>query len=326
LINPLVVVRDIHFASSVIVAGVIFFDLFIASPVLRRGLRFSRAEFSFRKTAGSILWISLALSMASAVAWLCLLSMRIVGKTFGDVLADGTLWTVLSQTQFGLAWEMRLLFGVLLGACLLPLRKTSDGPAATWLLTVASLLAGAYLGALAFAGHGEEGVGLERHIHLVADFLHLNAAGLWLGALIPLALLLASMRQFPEPGWMFAAAAAAGRFSTLGILAVGILLVSGIVNAAFMLGGLHNLIDTTYGRLLLLKVMLFAAMVCLAGINRQHLLPRLSDGVGTEQGSRAVQRLVRSALTETALGFAIVLIVGMLGVMAPANEMAAHVH
>ena len=323
--SALVIVRDIHFASSVIVAGVVFFDLFVASPVLRSDLRFSKAQFYFREAAGNIFWISLALSMASAVAWLCLLSMRITGKAFGNVIADGTIWIVLSQTQFGFAWEMRLLFGVVLGACLLLLRKKSEGPATTWLMTAASLLTAAYLGALAFAGHGQEGADMA-DIHLAADFLHLNAAGLWLGALVPLALLLASLRRFPEDGWMSAAAAAAGRFSTLGILAVGILLVSGTINAAFLLGGMHNLIDTAYGRLLLLKVALFAAMVGLAGINRQYLLARLSKSAGTDQGARTAQQLIRSALAEIALGFAIVLVVGVLGIMAPANDMAGHVH
>ena len=326
MINPLVIVRDIHFASSVIVAGVVFFDLLVASPVLRRGVPFPKAEFSFRETAGRILWISLALSVVSAFAWLCLLSMRIAGKGLDDVIADGTIWTVLSQTQFGSTWEVRLLLGVLLGASLLPLRKASEGSAGTWLLITASLLAGAYLGAIAFAGHGEEGVGFEQNIHLAADFLHLNAAGLWLGALVPLALLLASLRRFAEDGWVSAAAAAASRFSTLGILAVGILLVSGTINAAFLLGGMHSLIDTAYGRLLLLKVVLFAAMVSLAGVNRQSLLPRLSGNVGTEQGARTVQQLVRSALAEIAIGIAIILVVGVLGIMAPANELTAHLH
>ena len=106
--SALVIVRDIHFASSIIVAGVVFFDLFVASPVLRSDLRFSKAQFYFREAADNIFWISLALSMASAVAWLCLLSMRITGKAFGNVIADGTIWIVLSQTQVGFAWEMRL--------------------------------------------------------------------------------------------------------------------------------------------------------------------------------------------------------------------------
>src|SRR4029077_10251739 len=80
---------------------------------------------------------------------------------------------------------------------------------------LAALLAGGYLGALAFAGHGEEGLGFERNFHLAADFLHLLAAGLWLGGLIPLAMLLAYLQRFREEGWVTAACHAASRFSSL---------------------------------------------------------------------------------------------------------------
>jgi len=320
LINPLIVVRDIHLASSVMVAGIVFFDLLVASPVLRSDPRFSKAGSSFRGAAGRLLWTSLILSIVSALAWLCLLSERIAGKALADVVADGTAWIVLTQTQFGFAWQIRLLLACLLAACLLLRRRPYEGPAAAWLLVAASLSAGAYLGALAFAGHGAEGLGFERNIHLAADILHLNAAGLWLGALVPLALLLVHLRRSHAENWVVAAAAAAGRFSTLGILAVGILLVSGTINAAFLLGGIHSLIDTAYGRLLLLKIALFGAMVSLAAINRERLLPRLSSD------PRSVKQLVRSALAEIAIGIAILFVVGLLGIMPPANEMTAHLH
>jgi hypothetical protein len=35
---------------------------------------------------------------------------------------------------------------------------------------------------------------------------------------------------------------------------------------------------------------------------------------------------VRSALAEIAIGIAIILVVGVLGIMAPANQLAAHLH
>ncbi len=326
MINPLIIVRDIHLASSVMVAGIVFFDLLVASPVLRKDPRLAKAESSFREAAGKLLWGSLALSIVSAVVWLWLLSARIAGRSIAEVIADGTVWMVLTQTQFGLAWQIRLLLACLLAACLLLRLKAHEGPAATQLLIAACLLAAAYLGALAFAGHGAEGLGSDQNIHLAADILHLNAAGLWLGALVPLALLLVHLRRSHRENWVVAAAAAGGRFSTLGILAVGILLVSGTINAAFLLGGMHSLIDTAYGRLLLLKIVLFAAMVSLAAINRQRLLPRLSTHSGVDLASRSVDQLVRSALAEIALGVAIILVIGLLGIMPPANEMAAHLH
>ena len=80
LINPLIVVRDIHFATSVIVAGIVFFELFIAAPSLQTNLRLPATESCFRERTRSILWISLILSIASALAWLCLVSARIAAK------------------------------------------------------------------------------------------------------------------------------------------------------------------------------------------------------------------------------------------------------
>jgi len=326
LFNPLIIVRDIHFASSMVVAGIIFFDLFIAAPVFRSNSRFKTFEPAFRGAAENILWISLAVSVASALTWLCLLSMRITNKTLDEVITDGTAWTVLSQTQFGFAWDVRLALAAVLAVSLLWRPKKNEGQIAIALRGLACLLAAAYVASLAFAGHGGEGLGGARIIHLAADGLHLIAAALWLGALIPFVLLLCRLHALGKEGAVSAASAVGNRFSTLGVLAVGILLASGIINASFLLEGLHSLIDTPYGLLLLLKIMLFAAMLCVAGVNRQYLLPRLGHDAKPDQGSRTVRQLFRNSLIEIALGGGIILLVGMLGIMAPAKDVAGHVH
>jgi copper resistance protein D len=327
LTNPLIAVRDIHYGSSIIIAGIVFFDWLIASPTLRKAdSRLVAASVAaFRSCTALVLWICLAVSIVSGFAWLCLLAARIVDQPVGDVIADGTVWIVLSQTHFGVAWQLRFLFCVLLAGCLLG-RRTRDIAAPVWQEVLAALLAGAFLGSLAFAGHGEEGLGLERDLHLAADFLHLIAAGLWLGGLVPLALLLFFLRRFFEKAWVSIACDAAIRFSNLGIAAVGTLLISGTINACFLIGGMQRFVDTSYGRLLILKITLFAAMVGLAGINREYLLPRLVGDGSTDLGSRTVQQLVRNTLLEISLGIGVIVIVGMLGIMAPATDMHAHLH
>jgi putative copper resistance protein D len=326
LLNPLIATRDIHFGSCLIVAGIVFFDLFVASPALRQAdVRPETTIATFRIRTMATLWISLALSVVSGFAWLCLVAARIAGKSFADVIADGTIWIVLSRTQFGFAWELRALFAIALAACLL-VRRTRNTGAPIRREILAALLAGAYLGALAFAGHGEVGLELERYFHLAADFCHLIAAGLWLGGLIPLALLLVYLRRFREETWMSIACDTAHRFSDLGIVAVATLLVSGTINACFLIGSTQDLIDTNYGRLLLLKITLFAAMVGLAGFNRQYLLPRLLVTTRTGPGSHTVNGLVRSTMVEVALGLGVIIIVGTLGIMAPATDMHVHVH
>jgi putative copper resistance protein D len=322
LFDPLIVTRDIHFVSSVLVAGIVFFELFVAAPVLETDLPLPATSSAFREMIQKILWISLGISILSALAWLWLLSGRIADKPLDQVVADGTVWIVLSGTRFGQAWVARILVGSALAASSRRWWQVKAAPV-NWRRILSALLAAAYLGSLAFGGHGEEGLGLGRNIHLASDFLHLLAVGLWLGGLIPLAMLLTFLYRSREEPWAIAACDAGSRFSSVGIFAVGILLVSGTINASFLVGTIENLIGTAYGQLLLLKIALFAAMFFLATINRQYLLPRLCSACETEL---TTQLLVRSALVEIVLGVGIILIVGILGIMPPAIDMSSHLH
>jgi copper resistance protein D len=326
LLDPLIATRDIHFGSSVIVAGIAFFDLFVASPALQQvDARPEATAAKFRTRTAAILRITLALSIVSGFAWLCLVAARISGKPLADVVADGTVWIVLSQTQFGFAWELRIVIATALAVCIM-MRRSNDTGTFGRREIAAVLLAGTYLGSLAFAGHGEEGLGTERYLHLAADFVHLIAAGIWLGGLIPLALLFFYLRRFREETWTLIACDVAYRFSELGVVAVVTLLISGAVNVCFLLHGVQDFIDTSYGRLLLFKITMFSAMVGLAGLNRQYLLSRLSAYARTMTGVRIINWLIRSTLVEIVLGLGIIFIVGMIGIMAPPTDVHAHVH
>ena len=66
--NLLIPVRDIHLASTVIVAGVIFFDLFIAAPLWRTMRPVGTTQARFQSSTEKALWLALALSIASALA------------------------------------------------------------------------------------------------------------------------------------------------------------------------------------------------------------------------------------------------------------------
>ncbi|MGH7914668.1 MAG: CopD family protein, partial [Candidatus Binataceae bacterium] len=108
---------------------------------------------------------------------------------------------------------------------------------------------------------------------------------------------------------------AARRFSFIGIVSVGTLLATGLVNSWHLLDGVGALVTTAYGRLLSLKIALFAIMVAIASVNRLRHTPRLP----TADASSA---LLRNSLVEIVLGFAVIAIVGALGTMAPHD----HVH
>src|SRR5262249_17060643 len=96
---------------------------------------------------------------------------------------------------------------------------------------------------------------------------------------------------------------------------------TGTVNAWYLVGSVRALFDTAYGQLLVVKLVLFAAMLALAATNRLVWTP------GIERGDRRAGRmLVRSAIGESLLGVAIVAIVAALGASVPAAHVRHSTH
>jgi putative copper resistance protein D len=87
---------------------------------------------------------------------------------------------------------LRLGLIVVLVAVLLALGRSASDPRQSRLAIVATVIAAAYLGSLAWAGHAVAGNETDDFDRIVADVEHLLAAGAWLGALPALVGLLAS--------------------------------------------------------------------------------------------------------------------------------------
>lgn len=223
-----------------------------------------------------------AVALLAMAAWLAIETTLMSGE---PVSAE-TLGIVLRETQFGTLWLWRAV--LLAGLLVLTLWRNR------WAILVAAVGAGVVLILTAAAGHGGADGSI---VHITGDAIHLLAVGAWLGGLVPFA---AAMRRAD-------AGAIAWRFSTLGVVSVCIILATGAINAWFMVGNIPALIATPYGRLLIVKIVLFCVMVAVAAVNRFRLTPR-----------RDVAALRRNAWIETALGIAIVAIVAVLGTMPPA--------
>jgi putative copper resistance protein D len=244
-----------------------------------------------------------------------LLANDIGQQSWRELFSNDTAWVVLTATQFGQVWVARLLIALLLCiALLLPARQeTRQGG---WLTC---FLAALLMGTLAWSGHAGGTPGWAGVIHRGSDFLHLVAAAAWWGGLLPLALILSTGRRSADLRLAKVAQSATLRFSTLGLVAVVTILVTGVVNTWLLVGDVGALMGTQYGRLLSVKVGLFAMMVGLAAVNRLRLAPRLPDA----NASRSLQR---NALIEFALGLIIIAIVGALGTLSPAVHEEMHLH
>jgi len=322
LADPLLYARAIHFAATMLVAGVVLFAVFVAAPAWRSAAGNSSVAINVRTRLAVIAWIGLALAAISGAAWLVLTAAEMSDLPAAKVFGDGVLWTVLSQTVFGRDWLVRLFLACALAATL-PVLLSRQEPKSPWLEAAAAVLAAAFAGALAWSGHAAGGLGGEAIIHPAADVLHLITAAAWVGALLPLIVLFAAAGA--DDASLAIARTATARFSILGIVSVGTLLVTGIVNTFYLAGSVPALLHTDYGRLLLIKIALFLAMLAIAAVNRFRLTPQLVQQASIAASRDALRQLRRNAAIEALAGAIVVVIVAALGTMPPAIH-AAHQH
>jgi putative copper resistance protein D len=306
VIDPLILVRGVHIAATVLAAGTVCFLVLVAEPAARAMSAPSQIDLEpLRRRLTQLIWTALAVAILSGVGWLALLAAEIYGAPILEVCLHGGAWQVATDTRFGQVGSARLALALLLGLLILwPATRLPPLAAAALLIAL-----------LALIGHAGATPGPAGRVHLASDMVHLLGAGAWLGGLPALALLLSQAGHCGDPAWRALATAATKRFSLLGIVCVGALLASGLINSWNLLAGPRDLVATDYGRWVALKIGLFAAMVAIAAVNRFHLTPRLAV-------PGAMRALQRNSLAETGLGLCVLLFVGALGTMEP----TAHVH
>ena len=288
----LIVSRLLHYMATLTLFGVSIFPLYIYTKL--------RIASDLHWT-----WWLAATAFGSGLLWFASVTFSMAGKLDLDAL-----WSVLSETSFGKVWLIRIIVMMVL---VLALKLKSPAGRRSWLFP--ALCAG-LLVSLAGVGHTQIENGFTHFIHVGADALHLLAAGAWLGGLVSLFSLVARAVGASSPDWDAEASNAAIRFSGMGYLAVSTLIISGLINSWFLIGSPSNL-GTPYGQLLIVKLVLFAGMLGLAGVNRFLIVPKLvkaNDG----RPSGGLVSLRRHIVGEQALGLAILVIVSVLGTMQPA--------
>ena len=137
---------------------------------------------------------------------------------------------------------------------------------------------------------------------------------------MPFAALLVRLLKSEHPAVLGIAAPITRRFSMISLLAVAALAVTGSLNSVFMIGEIQAVFTTPYGRLLLAKLVLFAAMVCIGAWNLLVLKPKFTTDVQPENFANqnlVARSLFRNVLCEIGIGTAVFLIVGILGISSP---------
>jgi copper resistance protein D len=242
-----------------------------------------------------------ALAVAGLLLTIAQFTAACLAMVGGDVaLLDGEMIRFIAfETSMGLASLTRVgllaLLAVLAGFVVKP-------------PLLLSALAAAALATLAWVGHAGAGEGVPGLIHRLADIAHLLAAAIWIGTL---ALLLMSITDPAVP--RASLASALQRFSIVGTIVVALLIGTGLVNVWAIAGiDIANLVTTDYGRVLLVKLLLFAGMLAFAALNRWRYTPMLM-----RDRAASAAPLRRSLSLELSLALALLAAVALLGTLSP---------
>lgn len=218
-----------------------------------------------------------------------------------DLFAN--LLTVAAGSPWAVGWWLQLAAASLATGGLVVAGKDGAG-AAGWKIVTAGALLLAVVPVL--SGHGW--ADSPRALSAVATYLHVVAAGSWVGGL--LCLLLAGLPALREHGSADAVsgpglAGMVGAFSRVAQVAVALLLATGAVKVWIHAESLSDLWTTAWGRSLLVKDLVVAGVLALGFYNWRFVRPVLehSSGFG---------RIRNPAMVELLLGVAAVAVTAYL--------------
>lgn len=248
------------------------------------------------------------LALLVSLGGMLVLTANMLGVAVTDVGPD-MLAAMAFESDAGKAWIVRTF--ALAVAAIAATRLGRSPVAAMRVLALAGAVA---LASLVWSGHAAATEGLAGTIHRLADALHLIAAGIWLGAIAAFLILLRPAAGDAGQARLDLAARSLDRFVRVGTLCVLTVTATGLVNlqAIVGIGRAGRLLESGYGQLLIAKLLIFAAMLGFAALNRWRLVPApaLVGGAST--------RAIRTSLALEALAAALILaLVAALGQLEP---------
>lgn len=225
---------------------------------------------------------ALALGMGGTIASVGFQGLDALGARLSSFF-DPFVWRSGLETSYG---RTVIVMTIALAAATVALMRGSK-PFGRW-LSLGGLLGGA--AALSLSGHA--GAAEPQWLTRPSVFVHAATIAFWAGALVPLGI---SLRSGGPGGTM-----ALRRFSTIIPYAVCALAIAGIILAVIQVEEPRALVETAYGKLLLVKLALVSILLLLAAVNRWNLTAPSEAGEPP-----AVRRLVRSIAVESLIILAI---------------------
>ena len=295
----LVVARWLALLGMMAALGLFCFRILVARPLVTRvaGASLRRVTIAFGVAA--------VLGLLAAPVYVELATAQYAFRSVFDL---GNVVPLMRTSAFGRAWlDLELVFalfaiagGIAIAADRAELpRRTIAGLLS---ITGAVAAAGAAVFVVALAGHAGETA--PRGLSLPVDWLHVASASLWVGGLIGLLVLWASLGEVRRTAGL---AVCVPRFSWVALGSVAVLIGSGIGSSLQHFPTFSSFWETDYGLALIAKIALLLTAIALASGNLLRARPRLRAAVGDASLGEGAARLLRRLVSGEVL-----LIVGAL--------------
>lgn len=303
--------RGLQFGAIAVALGALAFLLLVWRPLAAAAAPPAAAAAAFAQRHRTLVVVAAVTGLLSAAAGVVLQGAEAAGITAFEALRPSIVRETLG-TRFGTVWGIAVAAWLLVAlAAALVLAQTGERgePREPDRLALAAFAPPALFLVLLPALGGHASVQSPTWLLLPANALHVAAMSVWVGGLATLLLALpAATRALPAGGERSRLLAAAlTRFSPLALVAVIVIVASGVVQGVVEVRTVAHLFDTPFGRAVAIKVVLLLGLIALGVVQRRRVLPRLRAVAAAAQPPAAAGMLLRRTLRGELL-----LIVGVL--------------
>jgi copper transport protein len=298
----------LYLSAAALVGGALFILLVWLPSFRMLGLNAEHAIDSSRSAVLS----SAALITLFAASLIGLLVQA--GQVSGTEMAvpwSSAVNNVLFQTRYGALWLARMV----LALGLMGLLTKSSPKRERWIASGVALL---LLLTISLGSHAAAEP--QPTLPVVADWLHLLAASIWIGGLIYFVAGLWATRHLDRALRTRLTAQLIPRFSAPALISVGTLALTGLYSALLRIGTLDALFNTLYGRALIVKILIALPMIGFGAINLLIVTPRIQRAAAAlSTTSPLSDRFRRIVTSEVTLGALLLLSVGVFTSLPPAR-------
>jgi putative copper resistance protein D len=300
----------VHLASSVLLTGAFFMLLLAGPPVAPAARRWDGAVVAWSR-------LLVLVAFGSGIVWLMVRTAAFENRPHAAVEARA-VWHAVLDTWPGLVWLARHGLLIVLGAFLAIRADIAERQ--NWIAARGEAFALATLALALVTGSSHAAAISPGMVSAVAiDITHLLGTGLWVGALVPLALLLRAASRDDGADSRPYAVLATRRFSRAALITMLLLMGSGAMNAIVQVESIAGLAGTTHGRLLLAKLAVLVPILVLAAVNRARILPALS-GPSDAVRPAVMRRLAAFVGLEAVLALILLALAAAMTLTTPARH------